>query len=473
MRPTHLRFFDTTLCRRLFLALTVPCVGLLGAVATGCNRQSSAAPTETVTTAASQGAHVTTVKPTRHTLRYTIKQPGYNIEAFEQTPVFAKVAGYVQSVNVDIGDAVHKGGVLAELYVPEMYVELKQKEALVSQADAEITQARETATAADASFRSAQAKVKEAESSRERVQAEVRRMKSQYDRFTRVEGKGILDKDSIDEVRYGYEAAVAGLNEVEAKITSAEAARDEAKAKWNKALADVEVAKAHLEVAQQNRDHVKTLLQYTKLLAPFDGVVTRRSVDTGHFVQPAASVGSKAEPLFNVERTDIVRVFVNIPEMDAHWVRDNAPARVRVQGLQGQEFQGKVTRTAKSLDPRSRTLRTEIDLPNSGKLQSGMYVHVAITVEHPDVWSLPASAVVTQGEQTFCYCVENGKAVRTPVQVGIREGDWVEVLQKLRKPAKAGDQGAWEDFSGSEEVVQKDPGSLSEGQMVNVALAKK
>src|SRR5262249_8505656 len=162
----------------------------------------------------------------------------------------------------------------------------------------------------------------------------------------------------------------------------------------------------------------------------------------------------------------------NVPEMEAYLVRDNAPARVRVQGLQGKEFQGKVTRTAKALDPRSRTLRTEIDLPNPGQLQSGMYVHVTITVEHPNVWTLPASAVVMQGEHTFCYRVENGQALRTPLKTSIRDGEWVEVLQKLMQSAKPGEEGQWEAFTGSEQMVQKDPGTLRDGQTINVALVE-
>jgi multidrug efflux pump subunit AcrA (membrane-fusion protein) len=403
-------------------------------------------------------------------VRYIIKQPGYNIEAFEQTPIYAKIAGYVRKIHFDIGDLVRKDDILAELYVPEMHVELKQKEALVSQAEAEITQAKETAAAAEASFRSAVARVKEAESSRERSQAEVKLTKSRYERFLRAQAGGILDKDSIDETRYGFEAASAGLSEVEAKINSAQAARDEARAKLNKALADVEVARAHFEVAKENRDHVKTLLGYTKLPAPFDGVVTQRYVNDGHLVQPSASGSMKGEPLFVVEQTDPVRVFVNVPELEAYLVRKDTPAVIRIPALQGQEFRGTVTRTSSSLDPRSRTLRTEIDLPNpERRLQSGMYVYVDIVVEHPNVWTLPATAVATQAEQTFCYLVENGKAIRTPIRIGIRGDKLVEVLKKQPKSPKPGGDGTWDDFTGNEEVVQDDVRSLTDGQAVAVS----
>jgi multidrug efflux pump subunit AcrA (membrane-fusion protein) len=477
MRSIYLRSAFTEISwRPVSVLLAAGTAALLLGVIAGCNRQAPAAPSGVASgdgaKAGPQMPSVATVKPTRNTVRYLIKQPGYNIEAFEQTPVYAKVPGYVRKVNVDMGDRLRTGEVLAELYVPEMEVDVRQKAALVTQADAEVKQAQESAVAAEAGFRSSEAKVKEAEASRLRADAELVRAQSQYERLKQRAG-GVISQDQIDELRLGYEAAKANVAEVEAKVKSALATQEESRAKLGKAQADVEVARAHLEVARQNHEYAKAMLGYTKLLAPYDGVVTRRSVDTGDFVQPATSGSSKGEPLFNVERTDILRIFVNVPEMEAYLVRDHAPARVRVPGLQGKEFQGQVTRTAKALDPRSRTLRTEIDLPNPGQLQSGMYVHVTITVEHPNVWTLPASAVVTQGEHTFCYHVENGKAIRTRLKTGIRDGEWVEVLQKQTQSAKPGQEGQWEDFTGSEQVVQKDPGTLRDGQTINVALVEK
>src|SRR5262249_41622385 len=154
----------------------------------------------------------------------------------------------------------------------------------------------------------------------------------------------------------------------------------ESAAKLGKARADIAVAEAHLQVAKQNRDQAKTLLQYAKLTAPFDGVVTRRNVATDHFVQPAT--GTKAEPLFVIERRDIVRIFVEVPEADTGWVNKGAAARIRVQALQGQEFAGQVTRTSYSLDRTARTLVAEIDLPNSkDQLRPGMYVLATITAQ--------------------------------------------------------------------------------------------
>jgi HlyD family secretion protein len=404
----------------------ITAVALLG-VAAGCSRPPENAP--------DQGKPpgppaVKVVHPERKDVRRLIERPGYNVEADERTPLYAKVAGYVLKWNVDIGADVRKDDVLAELYVPEMEVELKQKEAAVRQAAAEIEQAKAAV---------------------QRAQADLGHSQSQYERMARIGKNGTLDKEQVDEARLGFEAAGAGVA---------------------KAGADVEVAKARLEVAKADRDHVETLLQYTKIRAPYDGVVTRRSVNTGDFVQPAAA--NKGEALFVVERIKPVRVFINVPELEAGWVRDGDAAVIRVQGLQGQEFKGVVARTARSLDPQNRTLRTEIDLPNTeGKLLPGSFVNATIVAEHKGVWALPAAAVVGQGEQNYCYRVENGKAVRTPLRVGLRGGEWVEVLKKQTRPAKAGEEAGWEDFGGEEVIVASDAGSLSDGQTVSEGVEKK
>jgi RND family efflux transporter MFP subunit len=379
------------------------------------------------------------VKPERKTVRRTIGQPG-QIEAFQQTPIFVKIAGFVQKVRVDIGDRVKAGDELAVLSVPEMDEELKQKQALVAQAGAEVQQAEKNHEAAAAHVQYAVATVE--------------RWRSEYERLERIfkDGKGgVVDKQTVEETRYQWQASKAG--------------QDEAIAKRDKAQADVKVAKARLQVAEADQRRMAALLDYAKIKAPYDGVVTRRYVDEGHFVQPAGS-GGKGEPLFVVMQTDPVRVFVDVPETDVSWVADGTPARIRIQALQSKEFDGKVTRSSFALDPRTRTLRTEIDIPNPrGELRPGLYAYVSIRLEHANAWTLPASAIVMQGEQPYCYRIESGKAIRTPLQIGLREGTLVEVLQK-----RTADK--WEEIAGSEEIVHTNPTALTDGQPVAVSSPK-
>jgi RND family efflux transporter MFP subunit len=322
-----------------------------------------------------------------------------------------------------MGEQVKKGQVMAELLIPEMEVEVQQKEAAVAQATAEIKQARAAVL---------------------RFEAERGYRQSQYDRLSRVGRNGVIDQQNVAERRFALEAAKAAVA---------------------KAESDVAVAQARLPVAEKARDYARTLLRYTKIPAPFDGVVTKRHINDGDFVQPPA--GRKGEALFVVDQVDPVRVFVNVPEPEAVWVRDRDEATVRTQGPAGQEFKGTVTRTARALDPTTRTLKTEIDLPNpEGKLLPGMYVDVTITTQRRNVWTLPASAVVPTQEQSYCYRLEDGKAIRTPVQVGLSGGGLIEVRKQRVKAA-------WEDFTGEEKIIKSGVADLKDGQAVEVTPAEK
>jgi RND family efflux transporter MFP subunit len=392
----------------------------------GCQRQSPAdrrpdLPDDPTATA------VQIIKPERKSLSYRIEQPGFNIEAFQETPLYPRISGYVRKWKADIGDTVHKDDVLAELAVPEMEVDLRQKDAAVQQANAQIGQAR-------AAVRTAQ--------------AELKRLKSQHERFARLEQKGATDRQNLEEIGMSVESAEAALE---------------------KAQADLAAAEALVEVAKANRDYSKTMLAYAQILAPFDGVVTRRNVNTGDFVQPAGAA-AKAQPLFVISQIDPVRVFVNVPGADAAWIHNKDAVSLRLQGAGGELFEGQVTRNARSLDPQARTLRTEIDLPNpKGKLLPGMYVQAAITVQHPNAWSLPVTAILTEGDQIFCYRVEGGKVLRTTLQIGIRGDGLVEILKKQTQLPSSEQKGRWEDITGEEEIVANGTASFSDGQTVRRA----
>src|SRR5262249_10801097 len=151
------------------------------------------------------------------------------------------------------------------------------------------------------------------------------------------------------------------------------------------------------------------------------------NVHTGWFVQPPS--GDKREPLLIVERRDKYRVVVEVPEADAALVRKGDAAAFRVPKLKDRSFKGIVQRTAWSLDSKTGTLRAEMDWDKPDQsVRPGHYVNATITVEHANVWALPATAVVTQDGQSVCFRVRDGKAVRTPVVVGIKSGGLVEVV---------------------------------------------
>jgi RND family efflux transporter MFP subunit len=419
-------------------------------------------------------AAVTVVKPQRRALKRTVEQPG-TVQAFEEAPLFAKLPGYVRKVPVDIGDRVRgpqvsgsgaeveQGQILVELSIPETEEEARQKHAQVKRAEVAVDQANKALATARAAVTSAEAQAQEAEAGVQRAQANVERWESELKRVTGLVKGGVVDAQIRDETLNQLRAAEAARGEARAKAVSARALAEKAKAERDKAEADVRGAEASLEVAKADARRLDALVQYTRLRAPFDGVVTRRAVDPGHFVQPA---GAPAAPLLVVARTDPVRVFVDVPEADAALVRPGDEATVQVQALRGATFRATVTRTAWALEPGARTLRTEIDLPNpDGRLRPGMYVQARVVVELPEAWVLPAAALVKQGDATVCYRVEAGKAVRTPVQTGRSDGTFTEVFKKQ----KLGAANAWEDFTGQESVVATVAASLTDGQAVPVS----
>jgi multidrug efflux pump subunit AcrA (membrane-fusion protein) len=371
--------------------------------------------------------------------------------------LFSKIPGYVQELNVDIGDRVARNDVLAQLWVPELAVDLTQRQALVDQAGAEVKQAKVGAQVAEADLQSAEARVQATLATRRRAEAQVQRTQSQFDRFKKAGREGTLGQEDVEEIRLGSETAKAALQEVEAQIHAAEADRDASRAKRDMAQAGVSVAEARLVVARANYDQASTMLDYRQVTAPFAGVVTQRNVDTGHFVQPAT--GPRGEALFVVMRTDVMRIRVEVPETDADWVSKGTTARIRVQVLPSYEFVGQVTRTSWSLDRTARTLLAEVDVPDpNGKLRPGMYAYATITAERPNVWTLPTSAVVVDGDvtlgyQTYCYLVRDGKTWRTPLEIGTRDGRRVEVLKKQTRPARQGEPWQWENMTGQEEVI--------------------
>jgi HlyD family secretion protein len=391
--------------------------------------------------------------PEKRSLTRVVEQPG-RIEPYAQTPLLVRISGYVKAVHADIGDRVKSGQVLAELDVPEMEQELKHKQAFVAQAKADEQLAEKLVAVAEANVLSATAAIAEAAAARKRCTANCERWSSEVARVNVLVEKRIIDEQTRDETLNQFRAAEAMREEVEAKVRSAEAAKVESEAKRDKAKADVDVAKAKASVAAADEGRTNAMLRYAKITAPFDGVVTARNVDIGHFLQPG-----KDAPLFVVTMRDKVRVFVDVPEVDAGAIDDKAKATIRVQSLRGREFHGTVTRSSWSLDTKSRTLRTQIDLPNSdGILRPGMYAYGSITVTPPPAWTLPAAAIVKTAEGHAAFIVKDGKATRVNLQIGYAGPAHVEIL-KWQSP-----QG-WVAVNGDERFVLKAAG-VGEGQNV-------
>jgi HlyD family secretion protein len=419
---------------------------------------------------------VSLVKAELRTIIRDIGQPGF-IYAYEQTAIYPKVAGYVQKWNVDIGDRIKKDQEIATLYIPELNAELAQKNAQVELDEAQIQVAERMVEVATNYVNVAAAHVDETKANVNKSQASVERWESEVKRLEGLSGQGVVDKQVLDESRKQLKADTAARGAAEATVVAAKAAVLARKADLDKAQADVTAARAKAKVAREDAKRLAALVSYTHITAPYDGVVVVRNVNTFDFVQPGSgdqSVSTVAPgqsgahmPLYEVARTDLIRVYVDVPEMDANSVTRGTPARVRVQALRDEDFASAVTRTSWSLRRETRTLRAEIDLPNpEARLLPGMYAYGKVLVRHDNVRALPMGAVVELGNQNCCFIYDNGKAIQTPVQTGVNDGKWIEVAKK-RAPE------GWTNFTGDEEVILGDLSELSDGQKVEVIKSDK
>lgn len=406
---------------------------------------------------------VTAGQPIKKTLRWFTEQPG-RVEAFEETPIVSKIAGYVETVHCDLGDAVTRGQTLLRIRVPEYHDQLELKRGLLGQAEAQVKQAEAAWNAARAAAQSAKAMVAQAQAGIGRAEAEHNRWESEFQRIEQLASKGTVTSKLADETESRFQAAKSAKLEALAAIDSANARQIEAEAIVKTAEADIEAAQAKLQVAHADIQQAETMLTYTQLTCPFDGYVTQRNIDVGHYVQPAGA--NHVSPLLTIANVSKVRIFVHVPENEASWVdagfddsEKGDPVTLVVGSSSTQAIEARITRTSLQLDPQSHTLATEIDLENKElKLLPGAFITAKILLEErPDAMTLPTSAIVKLPSGTACCVVEDGKIQHRPIELGLRVGDDVQILSGL---------------NGTETVVMMRANSLQPGQAVEILAAK-
>ncbi len=420
------------------------CLHLLAiSVLIGCRDGSAPQPLAPLT-----ATKVEIVKPVRGTVRKTVEQPG-QVEAIESSPIHARTVGLVKSVSVDMGDRVVAGQILAELALPEVFATLEQAKASLGEAESGRVQAEAAVEVERARGVGAEAKLTSSQAGVRRAEADLVRRKRELERIQSLARESAVTNALVDESQSVFRASEAARDEALAQVLVAQAVVVEARASAQKSLADSAHASAHIELAKADLEQAKAMLSYSSVKSPFDGVITRRSVDTGQLVGGNAS----SLPLFTVAKAGVLTVSVTIPEVATPQIKVGATALIKVQALAGNPIEAKVSRTAFSLDPSSRGLRIEIDLPNADtRLRPGMYTLVTVVLdEHADVLSIPTSAIIKDGERSFCVKVEELKAHRVSVKIGLVDGLVAEVLEGL---------------SDSDTIVKTTPGVLVDGQAV-------
>jgi membrane fusion protein, multidrug efflux system len=198
---------------------------------------------------------------------------------------------------------------------------------------------------------------------------------------------------------------------------------------------DVDMAEAAAKAAKHLRDSRRAMLEYTKVFAPFDGTVTARFADPGAFIPAATGSATQSIPLYTVMDLNTVRIYVSVPQEAALWANQGVPAVLTARELPGQEFRGAITRTTTALDPSTRTLLVEIDLPNQDhRLRPGMFVTATLLLEeHPQALTLPPAALVSDKTGISVFIVERGKAKQVMVKTGLDDGARVEIIEGLEE----------------------------------------
>jgi multidrug efflux pump subunit AcrA (membrane-fusion protein) len=330
--------------------------------------------------------------------------------------------------------------------------------------------------------------------------------KGRYERFKALSARGDVVGSVVEEEERDYLASEAAVTSAKANVERARADFAESESKVEGAEADIDLKKSLIESARKDLDKAKAVAAYATVVAPFDGVVVRRGVDPGSFVQNATTGSSEA--LISLARVDVVTIAARFPDAYASLVTADTPAEVRVDGLPGVSIPAVVTRFAPSVQNADRTMRVEVDLFNgddadyqrmtaagklnnpkgasdplpprafaaghtTGKLLPGMTGTMQLRVGgYGQSFVLPATAVYSRSGTSYVLLVEAGKTKQVPVRVQVNDGKTVRVALVTRQPTADGDtREVLTELTGTEQVVAARQLELGDGASVGTAPA--
>lgn len=355
--------FQFALRPRYILALVCLAIMLVWLAVWTQNRSGAVkAETGALPAAVEQLPLVTVVQPVEKPATPSLTLPA-TVEAFNQAILYAKVSGYVQWVKVDKGDHVKKGDILAALEVPEV----------------------------DQQYQSALASSEQAQAEQERAQADASLKQVTYERLAAVRHStpDVLAQQDVDAARAALDVAQGETN----------------------------LAKAKVKVAQAEIGRLDAMRQFARIVAPYDGIITARFVDPGALIQQGGS--SSGTPLLTIASIDTVRIYADVPEANIPHISRRMPAMVLLNAYPGQAFSGEVTRYADAVDQQTRTMKTEIDLPNPGhRILPGMYGTVELKcAAEQNAMLIPATAIRHDADgKPFVYAVDQGRIRKVPVE---------------------------------------------------------
>lgn len=367
------------------IALIAVCIG----ATEGCGDSRGSAPPASADVA----PHAAVVQVRRAPLSNTLSIAGEFLP-YQEVELHAKVSGYIRNINVDIGDRVRKGQVLAILEIPELVAQLQAAGAGVRHSQEEITRAQNDVSRAEADHAALHAGA-----ARLRQASEAR--------------PGLIAEQELDD-------ATAKDRSAEAQVEAAKSA--------------LSASRQQLEVSQADERHYAALSEYSRITAPFDGVVTWRYADTGSLIQAGTSNVSSM-PVVKLSQANVLRLRIPVPESLAASVRDGEPADIRVKATD-EHFSGKIIRSTDSLDRSTRTMQVEVDVPNQDyKLTPGMYADVSLRIQNDAAaLTLPLQAINRGANKTTVLLVNSQDHVEErEIHTGIEGSDRIQILSGLNE----------------------------------------
>jgi multidrug efflux pump subunit AcrA (membrane-fusion protein) len=445
---------------------------------------------------------VYTIQPKRDpSFSVSVKAP-CQAQPYEWADLESQVPGRVVYIRKAEGARVKTGELLVQIAVPDLEEEVRQKESIIKQREAEreLAVANENIAKAAIAIAAKNVDVKNAEVEVAKAMQEYR--EKFYVRILGLVKDGGATIQIKEENEWYYKAAIADTARSKMAVHKAEADLGEAHAKLAAVKADILLKQELIEVAKKDRDRVQALANYAKITAPFDGVITRRNINPGSFVQNATT--AHTTPLLRVERQDIVTVIMKVPDEFAAYVNNDTEAVIEMSNFRGSLIHGKVTRFSPSLESREadHTLPVQVDLFNgteeeyrkfldrekatnyadlkegalpllpkvTGKdsdrhvLLPGTYGEMRLVFRKlGNVFLIPSDAIVRQGGTPYVWFVEEGKAKRLQVDVQLDD-------QKLARVALLTHKGRdtiKKDLTGNEVVINSNLSELSDGLQVN------
>jgi RND family efflux transporter MFP subunit len=332
---------------------------------------------------------------------------------FQEIDVYAKESGYVKVLNVDYGTRVTAGQLMAVLEIPELQAQLQQDQAAIKNMAEQVTQA-------------------EKESNRVEAQHKVAHL--QYDRLKTVADSkpGLVAQQEVDDWQ-GKDLAL------EAQVEASKSA--------------MQSAQSALAAAQAKLVHDQVLYDYSRITAPFAGVVTQRYANLGALMQAGTSSSTQAMPLVKLAQDDVFRLVIPVPESDVPYIHIGDPVNVRIPSL-NRTFPGKVARSSADVTADTRTMHTEVDVQNPNRiLIEGMYAEATLRLERNNAaLVVPLQAVDHEGDRTSVVVVNPANKIEDrTVTLGVQNAGYAEVLSGL---------------TDGEQVVVSDRGALKPGDAV-------